>query len=72
MKNRKVQYHKESKLWEYTIEAFECSCKCNVFHKEYDGKHIYYVCNSCQTDVATLKDEYLDENLQKGIWKHIK
>ena len=38
MKNRKVQYHKESKLWEYTIEAFECSCKCNVFHKEYDGK----------------------------------
>lgn len=68
---RKKQYYSddENKLWNYYMPKERCSCKANVYHYEYDGKKIYGVCNACGEDVYILKDEYVEETLNKGIWK---
>lgn len=66
------QYHDNGNIWQYTIEDdFKCDCGCNVFHKEYNKvrNKIWYVCNACDLVVAELKDEYLNRDLQSGIWK---
>lgn len=66
------QYHEDGHLWEYMIENdYRCDCSCNVFHKEYNKvRHkIWYICNSCGNVVGELKDEYLQEALNTGIWK---
>ena len=67
---RKKQYYNDvDKVWQYYQPKGTCSCGCNVYHYEYDGKKIYGVCNACGEDVYILKDEYVEEILNKGIWK---
>lgn len=67
------QYHEDGHLWEYIIDnaSYRCDCGCNVFHKEYNkARHkIWYICNGCSNVVGELKDEYLQETLNTGIWK---
>lgn len=67
---RKKQYYNDvDKVWQYYQPKGTCNCGCNVYHYEYDGKKIYGVCNACGEDVYILKHEYVEETLNKGIWK---
>ena len=65
---RKVQYCTDSsEMWLYY--GISCSCGCNVHRYEYDGENIFIVCNACNECLGTIKDEYLDKYLNKGVWK---
>lgn len=65
-------YENSERIWCYYIpdENNPCKCKSNVYHYEYDrfDKHIYAVCNGCNEDIYTLKDEYVEEKLCTGQW----
>lgn len=66
------QYNEYGDIWQCTIAGnYKCYCGCNVFHREYNkarGK-IWYICNACNCVVAEIKDEYMQECLNIGIWK---
>ena len=69
---RKVQYYEDSNnIWcYYSSDSLNpCGCGSNCYHYEFDGKKIYGVCNACDTDIYEVKDEYVEEKLQQGIWK---
>lgn len=67
---RKIQYYNNSnRYWNYFNGDKPCCCGSNVHHLEYDGRKIYGVCNGCGKDISEYKDEYVEETLQKGIWK---
>ena len=69
--SRKVLYHKDdSGIWNfYFSDGYSCSCGCNVYHYEDNGSCIYAICNACKECLGTLKNEYRNEYLDKGIWK---
>lgn len=71
MNKRKIQCHTSSKnFWCYYSEEYNpCDCGSNCYHKEYDGKNIWCVCNACNTDIYGVKEEYIQEDLNKGIWE---
>lgn len=46
-----------------------CGCGSNCYHLEFDGTHVYGVCNACHRDVYEVKPEYIEKYLAKGIWK---
>ena len=75
VKQRKTQYYNDNRsgVWCYFIkgEMNPCGCGSNCYHYEQDvntGK-IYGVCNACEEDIYEVKEEYVSEHLEKGIWK---
>ncbi len=69
---RKIQYYDSGKQYHtYMVkeERNPCGCGSNCYHLEYDGEKIYGVCNACDTDIYEIKDEYVKEKLNQGIWK---
>lgn len=67
----KFQHYNDGKygIWQYYGEERNpCGCGSNCFHKEYDGKNIWCICNSCNTKIYGVKEEYIQEDLNKGIW----
>lgn len=69
---RKIQYYDSRKQYHtYMVEGERnpCGCGSNCYHLEYDGEKIYGVCNGCNTDIYEIKDEYVKEKLNQGIWK---
>ena len=67
---RKVQYYEDvDKVWQYYQPKTVCVCGCNVYHFEYDGKKMYSVCNACGEIVGVVKNEHVEELLNKGVWK---
>ena len=69
--SRQVLYHRnDGSIWNfYFSDGYGCSCDCNVYHYEYDGKKIYSVCNACGGIVGVVRNEHVEELLSKGIWK---
>lgn len=67
---RKIQYYEGGGIWCYWIKDQMNPCKCgsNVYHREYDGKTIYGVCNACNKDIYEIVSG-ADEDLATGIWK---
>lgn len=69
-KTRKKQYYNDvDKVWQYYQPKETCSCGCNVYHFEYDGKKIYSICNACEEIVGVVRNERVEELLNKGVWK---
>lgn len=69
---RKIQYYDSGKQYHtYMVggDRNPCGCGSNCYHLEYDGEKIYGVCNACDTDIYEIKDEYVKEKLNQGIWK---
>lgn len=66
-----TQYHEDDtdKIWEYIVDGLQCDCDCNVLHHTYNGKDISVDCNVCNETVATIKEEYKAEELEKDAWK---
>lgn len=67
----KKQYHENKTLWQYMSSGIKCACDCNVFHHEYDedAEKIYVVCNACDKKIGEIREEYVGEELSKGIWR---
>lgn len=65
------QYHDNGSLWEYTIGGEQCTCGCNVFHHECNEARnkVFVVCNACDCIIGEYKDEYIEKELAKGVWK---
>lgn len=65
------QYDEKGNLENYWVrgEKNPCGCGSNLFHYQYDGDTIVCVCNSCKAEIYTIKDEYKEEELKKGVWK---
>lgn len=70
-RKRKILCHVETgnRQLFYTDGINPCGCGSNLFRYEYDGENVYGVCNSCDTDIYALKEEYKQEYLERGIWK---
>ena len=69
---RVTQYYEDSEgAWSYFISGQKnpCGCGSNLYHYQYDGNILYGVCNTCGSDIYEIKDEYVEEQLNKGIWK---
>ena len=73
IESRKIQYYedKPDNVWCYFVSGSNnpCGCGSNCYHHTYDGEEIICVCNACKTDIYVIKDEYTEEELNKGIWK---
>ncbi len=67
--NTKQYYYNGERLWTYYSDDRCPTCGSNCFHKEYDGKFIYGICNGCDNKVYVIKQEYVDDNFKNGIWK---
>ena len=69
---RLIQRYTESRNpWcYYSKENNPCGCGSNCYHLEYDRSDdkIYCVCNGCKSDIYEIKEEYIKENLDKGVW----
>ena len=67
---RKVKL-KDGKIENFWIkgEFNPCGCGSNVFHKIYDGKHLYGVCNACKKDIYEFdfEQEYIDNSEWEDI-----
>lgn len=73
---RKIQYYDDIKngIWCYMVKGGEmnpCGCGSNCYHHEYDGIKLYGVCNSCQRDIYEYKEEYIEDELSRGIWRFL-
>lgn len=69
---RKIQYYDNGKQYHtYMVggDRNPCGCGSNCYHYEFDGKKIYGVCNACGTDIYEMKNEFVKEKLNQGIWK---
>jgi len=69
---RKIQYYNSGKQCHTYMTRKDinpCGCGSNCYHLEYDGEKIYGVCNACDTDIYKIKNEYVKEKLNQGIWK---
>ena len=70
---RKIQHYEneEEGIWCYFIKGQmnPCNCGSNCYHHEYDNIKLYGVCNACKQDIYEYKNEYIKEELEKGIWK---
>ena len=70
---RLIQCYEESgNMWQYFVpkENNPCGCGSNCYHYEYDriDNRIYGVCNACNKDIYEMKQEYIEEFLQRGKW----
>lgn len=71
-RKRVKQYYVDSEnVWSYFDgeRRNPCGCGSNCYHYEYDGEKIYEVCNACKTDLYEMKSEYVEEELERGVWK---
>ncbi|MBO5387556.1 MAG: hypothetical protein J6A59_05375 [Lachnospiraceae bacterium] len=72
IKPRKIQHYATGGMWCYFVkdERNPCGCGSNCYHKEYDtdANIIYCVCNACNSEIYTVKDEYTKNDLSKGTW----
>jgi len=70
-KNRKIKCDpKDGDPLSYFISGVGCNyCKANCYHYEYDGENIYGVCNACCRDLYIVKPEYIEKELNEGVWK---
>lgn len=70
---RKILCHPdgEQNVWTYYVakQANPCGCGSNCYHYEFDGKDIFGVCNACHEDVYQIKEEFIEEYLERGVWK---
>lgn len=69
---RKIQYYDSGNQYHTYMAGRDrnpCGCGSNCYHLEYDGEKIYGVCNACGIDIYEIKDEYVKEKLDQGIWK---
>lgn len=71
-KSRHLQYYsKKDKIISYSSASSEnrCTCGGTCYHKEYDyiSGTMYFVCNSCDRDIAISKNPEID--LAVGDWK---
>lgn len=69
---RVTQYYEDSEgVWSYFISGQKnpCGCGSNLYHYQYDGEKLYCVCNSCSCDIYEIREEYIEELLDKGVWK---
>jgi len=48
-------------------ERNPCGCGSNVFHKEYNGKTLFGVCNACERDIYEYYDD--QDYIDKSQWK---
>jgi len=71
MSNRKIKLKDgEIESFWYKGEKNPCKCGSNLFHKEYEGKHLYGVCNACDRDVYEL--EFKEEYVKNSEWDNKK
>ena len=70
---RKILCHAdgEQNIWTYYVgkQRNPCGCGSNCYHYEFDGKDIFGVCNACYADVYQVKEEFIGEYLERGVWK---
>lgn len=68
--NRKIKLL-EGEIHSFIVKAQRnpCGCGSNCFHKEFDGKTLYGVCNACDRDIYEFK---WDENyIKNSEWKNV-
>ena len=71
MKRLTQRYTESKNPWcYYSKENNPCGCESNCYHLEYDGTDdkIYCVSNGCKADIYEIKEEYIKESLNKGVW----
>lgn len=68
---KKKQYYKDTNdiICLYTLKGHSCSCGSDTYYYEYDGNDIFGICNDCEKTLYKVKDEYIKDKLEEGIWK---
>lgn len=68
----KIQYYPEGDYyWTYMVGETCVSCGSNCQHLMYHKKDhkIEFRCNGCNLVIGEMRNESVDEYLEKGLWK---